>query len=194
MAADGDFFELGGHSLLATQLASRVRAAFGVDVPLGILFEAPTPAALARRLTGMTAAATGALAPPILPVPRDPAGTPLSYSQRRLWFLQRLEPGSSAYNVPGALHLRGPLAPAALDAALGEIARRHESLRTVFRDSSPEPLQIVLPPATAPLPRIDLAALPEGRREAEAFRLLGEEARRPFDLAAGPSPARPSSG
>ncbi|HEV7509092.1 MAG TPA: non-ribosomal peptide synthase/polyketide synthase [Thermoanaerobaculia bacterium] len=180
---DADFFDLGGHSLLATRLASRVRGVFGVDVPLSLLFEAPTPTALARRLSGVQRETA---IPEIIPVPRDPEGMPLSYSQRRLWFLHRLEPESPAYNVPGALRLRGPLEPVALAAALSEIARRHESLRTVFRDVSPEPRQVILDPSPVALPRIDLSALPEDRREAEAGRLLAAEARRPFDLAAGP--------
>ncbi|HSS48303.1 MAG TPA: amino acid adenylation domain-containing protein, partial [Thermoanaerobaculia bacterium] len=186
VGADADFFDLGGHSLLATRLASRVRAVFGVDVPLSLLFEAPTPAALARRLALREAAIPEI--PEIIPVPRQPEGTPLSYSQRRLWFLHRLEPGSPAYNVPGALRLRGPLEPAALAAALSQIARRHESLRTVFRDVSPEPLQVILDPSPGPavLPRIDLSVLPELRREAEAGELLAAQAQRPFDLAAGP--------
>ncbi len=181
-----DFFDLGGHSLLATRLASRVRAAFGVEVPLGVLFEAPTPAALARRLAAVQG---GPAFPEIVPVPRAPEGMPLSYSQRRLWFLHRLEPESPAYNVPGALRLRGPLRPDALAAALSEIVRRHESLRTVFRDASPEPLQVILDPSPVALPWIDLSALSaasEETREAEARRLLAGEAQRPFDLAAGP--------
>ncbi|HEY0411204.1 MAG TPA: condensation domain-containing protein, partial [Candidatus Dormibacteraeota bacterium] len=183
---DADFFDLGGHSLLATRLASRVRAVFGIEVPLSLLFEASTPAALARRLA---AAQGGPAIPAITPVPRAPEGMPLSYSQRRLWFLHRLEPESPAYNVPGALRLHGPLKPDALAGALSRIARRHESLRTVFREvspGSPEPLQVILDPAPVALPLIDLSALPEARREAEARHLLAVEAGRPFDLAAGP--------
>jgi len=183
---ESDFFDLGGHSLLATRLASRVRGVFGVDVPLSLLFEAPTPASLARRLAALQ---NGPAMPEIVPVPREPQGMPLSYAQRRLWFLHRLEPGSPAYNVPGALRLRGPLKPEALAGALSEIARRHESLRTVFHEvspGSPEPLQMILDPAPVAMPSIDLSALPEARREDEAGRLLADEARRPFDLATGP--------
>src|SRR6185312_3440815 len=168
---ESDFFDLGGHSLLATRLASRVRGVFGVDVPLSLLFEAPTPASLARRLAALQNGPTRPeipKIPEIVPVPREPQGMPLSYAQRRLWFLHRLEPGSPAYNVPGALRLRGPLKPEALAGALSEIARRHESLRTVFREvspGSPEPLQVILDPAPVAMPSIDLSALPEARRE-----------------------------
>ncbi len=190
VGAHGDFFALGGHSLLATQAASRVREAFGVEMGPAELFTAPTPAALARRIAGLQGEDRDALTaiPPPLPRPRDPQGDPLSFSQERLWFLQQLEPGSSAYNVPGALRLRGPLDPGLLARALAEIARRHEALRTVFRESSGGvPVQLVLPPPPPLLPVVDLGGRPDpASREEEAARLLAEEAARPFDLARGP--------
>jgi amino acid adenylation domain-containing protein len=182
--AHDDFFALGGHSLLAIQAISRVREAFGVELTPAELFAAPTPAGLARRLAELRGEDRAALPPP-RPAPRDPAGEPLSFAQERLWFLQQLEPESSADNVPGALRLRGPLRPELLARALGEIARRHEALRTVFREGAGGvAVQIVLPPSAAALPVIDLRALPDA--EPEAGRLLAGEARRPFDLAAGP--------
>ncbi len=183
-----DFFDLGGHSLLAIQALSRVREAFGVELAPAELFAAPTPAGLARRIAQLAGEERSA-EPALLPVPRDPAGEPLSFAQERLWFLQQLEPESSAYNVPGALRLRGPLRPELLARSLAEIARRHEALRTVFQEDAREgaggaPVQVVLPPAAAALPVVDLRALPCAGEE--AGRLLAEEARRPFDLAAGP--------
>ncbi|MEA2694874.1 MAG: hypothetical protein QOJ16_4261, partial [Acidobacteriota bacterium] len=113
---------------------------------------------------------------------------PLSFAQERLWFLDRLEPGSAAYNVPTALRLTGRLDTAGLAASLDEIARRHAVLRTTFRMVDGAPVQVIAPPAGTglPLPRVDLAALPATPREAEARRLAGEEAARPFDLARGP--------
>ncbi|MET0397470.1 MAG: amino acid adenylation domain-containing protein, partial [Longimicrobiaceae bacterium] len=182
-----DFFALGGHSLLATQVASRVREELGVELPLRALFEAPTVAGLARRVEAMRAAAIPLDgAPPLAPVPRDGRPLPLSFAQQRLWLVDRLEPGSIAYNMPLAARLRGALDARALERALAEVARRHESLRTVFDGAGADPVQVVLPAAPVPLPVADLAGLPAAAREAEALRLAAEEVRRPFDLRAGP--------
>src|SRR6185436_7165249 len=121
-AGRGDsFFDLGGHSLLAMQVASRVRDAFGVDLPLRAVFEAPVVAALAARVEEARRQEGEEAAPPLAPVPRDRA-IPLSFAQERLWFLDRFAPGSPLYNVPAALRLDGPLRPAALAAALSEVA------------------------------------------------------------------------
>ncbi len=182
-----DFFALGGHSLLATQVASRVREELRVELPLRALFEAPTVAGLARRVEAMRAEAMPLdAAPPLVPVPRGGPPLPLSFAQQRLWLLDRLEPGSIAYNMPLAARLRGPLDVRALERTLAEVVRRHESLRTVFDGAGAGPVQVVLPAAGVPLPVSDLAGLPTGERDAEAHRLAGEEARRPFDLRAGP--------
>jgi amino acid adenylation domain-containing protein len=187
VGAGDDFFALGGHSLVATRLASRLRSLFGVELPLAAIFEQPTLAGLAGRVATALGAPLPAAAPPIVALPRAAAGDPLSFAQKRLWFLHRLDPESPAYNVPGALRLRGRLDPAALAAALAEIVRRHEALRTVFHEAPGEPVQVVLPPPTrAELPLIDLAGLPGSARRAEAERLLDAEGQRPFDLERGP--------
>jgi amino acid adenylation domain-containing protein len=119
---------------------------------------------------------------------RDPdlAAVPLSFPQERFWFLDRLQPGSPAYNIPFAMALRGALDPAVLEAALNEVARRHEALRTVFRDADRQPRQVVLPHERRALPVVDLSALPDGERTATARRLAFEEGQRPFDLERGP--------
>ncbi|HSF41300.1 MAG TPA: non-ribosomal peptide synthase/polyketide synthase [Thermoanaerobaculia bacterium] len=184
MGADGNFFELGGHSLLATRAVSRLAAAFAVDLPLRALFEAPTVAELAARIELLRGERTPA-PPPLHPVSREEA-PPLSFAQERLWFLDQMEPGSPAYNIPAAVSLRGGLRPEILAAALSEAARRHEALRTTFRAVDGVPCQWIAPPSPVDLPVIDLADLPEEARREEAARLADREARRPFDLFAGP--------
>ncbi|HEU4559522.1 MAG TPA: condensation domain-containing protein, partial [Longimicrobium sp.] len=114
------------------------------------------------------------------------APAPLSFAQERLWFLDRLEPGSAAYNIPAALRLTGALDGRALERALGEIVRRHEALRTVFADADGSPVQVIEPFGGLALPVEDLSALGEADREAAVARRTADEARRPFDLSAGP--------
>ncbi len=183
-AGDG-FFELGGHSLLATRVVSRVRTALGVELPLRAVFEAPTVAALAGRADALAGVGAGGKAPPLVPVPRD-GPLPLSFAQQRLWFVDRLQPGSAAYNMPYPLRLRGALDVRALERSLAEVVRRHEALRTRFGTVAEEPVQVIDPAGPVAIPLHDLRALPEAEREAEVRRLAREEALRPFDLAAGP--------
>ena len=192
VGVEDDFFQLGGHSLLATQVASRVRRAFGVEIPVRALFEARTVAALAREVEAAQAAQVSpALALPLQALPRTarPDGRlemPPSFAQERLWFLDRWEPGKSTYNLPAALRLSGRLVLEALEAALAAVVARHEALRTTFAEAGGRPLQVIAPAASVALPRIDLTSLLETRREGAALALAREEAARPFDLARGP--------
>jgi amino acid adenylation domain-containing protein len=113
-------------------------------------------------------------------------GAPLSFAQERLWFLEQLEPGSATYNMSVARHLGGALDEAVLERALGEVVRRHEALRTVFREVDGSPVQVIAPFGGFTLPVEDLSGLGEAEREGEASRRAMDEARLPFDLAAGP--------
>jgi amino acid adenylation domain-containing protein len=186
-----DFFALGGHSLLATRVLSRVRAASAVEIPQRALFDAPTVAALAALVAAAQQRAGRALPPELATIlPRPPGGAgdlPLSAAQERLWFLDRLLPGIPLYNLPFTLHLRGELTPRALAAALGEIGRRHEVLRTTFHEVEGRPVQRVRPPAPVRPPAVDLGGLAAGDRRRQADRLAGRGGRIPFDLARSPS-------
>ncbi|MET0400432.1 MAG: amino acid adenylation domain-containing protein, partial [Longimicrobiaceae bacterium] len=173
-----------GHSLLATRLVSRVREVFGAELPLRAVFEAPALADMAARVDALRRAGVPPL-PPIVPVERT-SPPPLSFAQERLWFIDRLQPDSASYNIPQALRLGGALDAAALERALGEIVRRHEALRTVFREEDGSPVQVVEPFAGFALPVEDLAGLGGAEREARLERRAAEEAARPFDLSAGP--------
>jgi amino acid adenylation domain-containing protein len=184
VGAHGNFFELGGHSLLATRLASRVQAAFGADLPLRAFFEAPTVAALTAVVLAEAGRGEGRDEPDL--VRRSATEAPLSFSQERLWFLERLTPGTGMYNLPGAAWLRGPLDPGSLARAFGEIVRRHESLRTRFVVRADAPVQVIDPPAPWGLPLVDLSALPEGFGRPESGRLAREDAAGPFNLERGP--------
>lgn len=139
MGRHDGFFELGGHSLLAAQLVSRVRQQLNGDMALRQLFNHPTVAELAKVVDGLQAVDTDS----IEPVERN-ASLALSFSQQRLWFLDRLDSGaSSAYHMPMSLLLRGELDHRALKAALDRLVARHESLRTTFELHGEQPVQVI---------------------------------------------------
>jgi amino acid adenylation domain-containing protein len=184
VGVEDNFFEMGGHSLLAARVISRVREVFGVEVPLRALFEGSTVAELAERVEEIRRAGAPAL-PPVVPAPRT-GPLPLSFAQERLWLVDQMEPGSAVYNIPVAWRLGGALDEAALERSLGEIVRRHEALRTTFAEVDGSPVQVIGPVGGFALPVEDLSGLGEADREAAVRQRAGEEARRPFDLSAGP--------
>ncbi|MGW7052598.1 amino acid adenylation domain-containing protein [Streptomyces sp. NPDC054887] len=147
---DDNFFAVGGHSMAGVRLMNRVRAALGVDLRLRDLFLAPTPAGLAGRIAAAGKDTGGASAPagdrPALaavPPAERPERLPLSYAQRRLWFVDQLEGPGRSYNIPFVLRPDRPLDPAVLADALADTAERHEVLRTVYPADDGRPYQEV---------------------------------------------------
>jgi len=179
-----NFFELGGHSLLATQAISRLREAFQIEVPLRSLFESPTVATVTESLLQYRADQK-LKAPPIKPASRQEE-LPLSFAQQRLWFLDQLQPGNPAYNIPAAVRLKGALNVAVLEQTFQEIIKRHEALRTTFNSVEGRPAQVIISSFKFTLPIVNLRELSQAEREAEAMRLAAEEARQPFDLTKWP--------
>ena len=131
-------------------------------------------------------------ADPVLQAPsQDVAGQdvfvlPASFAQRRLWFIDQLEPGRPTYNVSANFRLQGELNAPALARALADVVTRHEVLRTVFQVTDGAPMQVILPPAEVPLPIDDLRAVAEPARAAAIDERVRAESTRPFDLATGP--------
>ncbi len=191
---DADFFALGGHSLSAMQVVSRLREICGVELPIRAIFETPTVKDLAKRVAvllnrnntewdrlksvrGMNRGGQT--------IGRRRTA-PLSPAQQRLWFLDRLEPGSDLYNIPITVLLEGRLDLAALRDCFNEIVRRHEAVRTTFEGDGGEPIQVINSADIFSVSVIDLSDLGAERRVVETERLMRDEARRPFDLTRGP--------
>ena len=185
IGVEDNFFDLGGHSMLATRVAARLRGSFNIDLPLRKLFELPTISTLAAYVGELRRGQCGIVDAPILPVVRGGA-LPLSSAQQRLWFLHKLDPDGSAYNIPAAYRVSGVLDVVALHRALNEILRRHESLRTAIVEDHGRPCQKFLANAELTLPLVDLTQLSPEQADAEVLRLVAEDARLPYDLGGAP--------
>ncbi|OUS05847.1 hypothetical protein A9Q81_03635 [Gammaproteobacteria bacterium 42_54_T18] len=176
-----DFFSVGGHSLLATQVIARIRQAFGIELSVRALFENSTIETLVVAIE--VAAASGQIitAPPITKLP-TPNTDVLSFAQHRLWFVDQLNQGSSEYNMPAAMRLKGPLNITLLDQVFTEIVKRHEVLRTNFGAEDGLPTLIVHQPTSWESEVVDLSASSEDS-QAQVMRYVDEDANRTLSLA-----------
>ncbi|MFA1715095.1 amino acid adenylation domain-containing protein [Peribacillus frigoritolerans] len=173
---DDSFFNLGGHSLLASTLMARIRDTFGVEIGIGKLFETPTVSGLVRQLSNGKSAR--------LPVKKAdrPETVPLSFAQRRLWFLHRLEGPSPTYNIPLVVELSGEIDTRSLEAAINDVVERHETLRTLFPVTSGTAHQYVLDSSEAQVELL-VSHIKESELEAE----IATAARYSFNLAKEPA-------
>ncbi|MEM7595095.1 MAG: amino acid adenylation domain-containing protein, partial [Cyanobacteria bacterium P01_A01_bin.83] len=177
-----NFFHLGGDSIQATQLISRIRDKCQIELPLRYLFESPNVAELSQKILEASQDKLERLLPAIEPVSRK-GELLLSFAQQRLWFLDQLQSGSTAYNEPSALHLEGELNVETLEKSLNAIAQRHEILRTNFQTVDGSPVQVISPHLELNLPIVDLQHLPTEQQWNEVQRLGREAAEQYFDLA-----------
>ena len=177
---DANFFVLGGHSLLVMQLVSRVRGTLGLELAVRTVFEAPTVAELAGRLPGAEKAGA-----PLVRQER-PERIPLSYTQERLWFLDRFEGSSPEYNIHEALRLLGDLDLSALERSIDAIVERHACLRTRFEEADGKPHQVIEPAMRVPLRTEDLSVLDGTSREQAIVASLRRNSEQAFALARGP--------
>ncbi|WP_433769677.1 non-ribosomal peptide synthetase [Pseudomonas putida] len=184
VGADDHFFLLGGNSIAATQVVARLRETLGLELNLRLLFEAPTLAAFADVVARQQQDG-GSPQGEIVALSRSEP-MPQSLAQNRLWITWQLDPHSSAYNIPGALRLRGELDEDALRASFQQLIERHESLRTRFFERDGVALQQVLAAGEFNLQSIDISDLPAAEREARAQQIREDEARTQFDLEKGP--------
>src|SRR6185369_8372541 len=186
IGVEDNFFEVGGHSLLATAVMSQVRESFGVEIPVSSVFDKPTVRKLAQQIETALAAHDGSITAPRLQSVSREEPLALSFAQQRLWFINQMEPGNTFYNVPMAKRLVGVLNVEALERAVCELVRRHESLRTSFSVRNGEPLQVIGEAGEWRTAKIDLRALPPEEREAVVQELAGLEWHERFDLSTGP--------
>jgi amino acid adenylation domain-containing protein len=180
-----NFFELGGHSLLATRAVARLQNNFQVDLPLRKLFELPTVAGLAEYIDKLRRSSAGTSIMPIVRANRHQA-LPLSFSQRRLWYLQKVDPNLSAYNIPAAFRIRGDLDSSALEQALNDLIARHEILRSCVKEVDGKPLQEIAPDLRIRLPVTELTDLSNEQAETQANHLFHADVRQLYDLSNAP--------
>ncbi|MBW4673831.1 MAG: amino acid adenylation domain-containing protein [Desmonostoc geniculatum HA4340-LM1] len=183
LGINDNFFELGGHSLLATQVISRINKNLDIELPIRRIFELPTIAKLAKSIDDKQLIFKSL--PPIERVSRE-IELPLSFAQKRLWFLEQLERGSSTYNMPAAVYLNGPLDIHALEQTFKELSQHQEVLRTSFKKVNGHPVQVIASSVSISIPIIDLSEISPEKQFVKVQQSILQEAQQPFDLTKSP--------
>jgi NRPS condensation-like uncharacterized protein/acyl carrier protein len=187
VAPDDSFFQLGGHSLTGAQVISRLRQVFGVDLPLRVLFEAPTVAGMAAEIEHRRRRDGALERPTIASFRRDrSAPPPLTFAQERYWAGRQLEARTVASTIPMVMLFEGQLDLGCLRGALQEIVDRHEVLRTSFQEGADGPVQVVQPTVSVHFPVVDLTVLAPAERMAEVRRQCTLDGRTHFDYERAP--------
>ncbi len=179
-----NFFEIGGHSLLATQVISRLNESFNIQLPIKYIFDYPTVSSLAKKIEKYKEDGKENL-PPIVKVNRDKK-LPLSFSQKRLWFLNELKPNDPSYNITNAFKLIGDLDEGILIKSVNKVVNKHEILRTVFIDDHGQPSQKILKEINLDIKHNDFSNMSEKDAEFNAKNIAINEARTTFNLSKGP--------
>jgi hypothetical protein len=180
-----NFFDLGGHSLLAMQAIARTNQAFSLNLPLQVIFDAPTIASFRRYLD--VARNRGEALAGLPAAPRDKS-LPLSRAQQRLWFMSKIDPLNPLYHFAVAVRVSGPFDAGVFEASLNVIVQRHESLRTVVKEIQGEPFQVILPELKLNVEREQVQENPNGLDgfNGDLVSRMRQAAAAPFDIACGP--------
>ena len=181
VGVNDNFFELGGDSLVASRILSRVRTAFGASLPLRAFFERPVISHIARLLEVARTEKSETQFSVVGTIPRGEE-IPLGCSQERVWFLQKLDLSSIAYNFQATLHISGPLNVEALERSLTSMVLRHEILRTTFVEKDGRAVQQIHPPTPVVLPVINLRHIETDRLDETTKRLIQAEITKRFEL------------
>ncbi len=175
-----NFFDLGGHSLIVTQMISRIREEFGIELPVRKIFENPTIEFLSYAIQNENRFSE---LPPLVRTNRNKP-IPLSFNQQRIWFLEKLNPGQTIYNMQTAIEIVGELNLEYFEKSVQEVIRKHETLRTVFKEVDGIPYQVILENVKADINVIRITE--ETDKKNFVKQELQKDAKEVFDLEEGP--------
>jgi len=179
-----NFFELGGNSLHAGQVVARISEKFSIDVPINLIFEAPTVSKFSEYLDSRK---VNAVSPQlVITSTARKAKIPLSLAQQRLWFINQLEPNKAAYNLLRGFHITGEVNVSCLEKAIQAIIERHEILRTRFKAIDASPVQEIALHLPFTLSVEDLRGLAETESQSKAEQIVSELQSWTFDLTQAP--------